>query len=243
VPHAPSGAPEIAPLNLDELTAPPSEARVDQLFREEAARRLAPGDARTQPRTCEECGGLVPAGMSLCVCGFDLEVGRVSETLQVIAPESELPLLRPEISTGAFLIGWGSIALGAGLIVWGATLLGTSLVGGLFLFAGFAVLYSAILYLLGRSFKRLVLALFLAGFCDLSFLIIAPIIEATGAPSTATSSTEPTDSESHKGLIDRLDQNRLAAGTAGLFVIAFMLIYLSTSGGRRYVGERRAWEA
>src|SRR4051794_3814684 len=43
-------------------------------------RRLSPAEQRSQPGRCPTCGGVVPAGMSICSkCGLDLESGtRVS---------------------------------------------------------------------------------------------------------------------------------------------------------------------
>src|SRR2546429_591121 len=39
-----------------------------------APRRLGAAEARAQARRCPTCGGVVPAGMSLCqTCGLDLE--------------------------------------------------------------------------------------------------------------------------------------------------------------------------
>ena len=73
----------------------PGVSDAEALFLEEPARRRKPkgAEARAKARRCASCGGVVPAGMSICVtCGLDQETGIRAGLDDDLAPP---PPLRP----------------------------------------------------------------------------------------------------------------------------------------------------
>ncbi len=203
------------------------EADAAGLFRDEPEIRThAYGDARRHARTCPNCEHVVPAGMSLCgACGFDLETGVVTDTLAVVSEVAPAEPAATEISAGALLAGWSAMALGVGGVLGGALLVGGEPLAASLLFCGAGVIWGAILYLTGRSYKRLMMALALLGFCGVVLLIAMPIFQASDAAAASDAETG--------GVLRRIDNHRLAAGVSGLVMVVVLLSYLAIRGPAR----------
>ena len=210
----------------DALQAHGIEADAGALFRERSEpRNEAAGDARSHARTCPNCRGVIPAGMSLCdACGFDIETGRISTTLDVLPEEVETPS-RPEMGTLAFLTGWGSLGLGTAWIAAGTLLMNAEPLAIALLVSGALVCYCAILYLSRRSYKRLMFALGFMAVCGLVLLVAAPIFQASAVAGASTDAGTT-------GFMDRLNSLRLLCGLVGVVAAVGFMLYLMADGER-----------
>jgi predicted nucleic acid-binding Zn-ribbon protein len=104
------------PLLVDDEPAAPRSRQVGDaaaLFQEKpgATRRQSAAEARARARRCPTCGGVVPAGMSLCnSCGLNLETGLRIDLDEDLAPA---PLIRSAgTPLGVSIIG-GLVFLGS----------------------------------------------------------------------------------------------------------------------------------
>lgn len=233
------------PLLMDEDTPVRPAARsagvADALFRDEdmPARRRTLADARSESRRCPECGGFVPAGMSLCSrCGLDLDTGQQIELEEELDEAPVEPVYESGPPFGIVFIG--SVAMIASLVlaVFCFLQLGESL-GGLAL--GVVCLFgivASVQFLRGKSFKLLLVALGLAGAIDVVALIALPVFQADESiPAAEVQEDVLPDGEEIADIppiMQRLNTRKIGWGVALLLVDVALLIYLSTPGIRRH---------
>ncbi|HEX8203399.1 MAG TPA: hypothetical protein VF590_23185 [Isosphaeraceae bacterium] len=243
--------------------APAADAAA--LFRESAPakRRLSAAEQRAQARRCPTCGGVVPAGMSLCSrCGLDLESGTRVDVLDFIEPAAParrasgpplgiaivggITLLASAILAVASFARYSNIAPNAPEYSsrWGFLLLGLICVFGV---------YAAVQFLRGKSARLLMASLMLAASVDVVALIALPIFQAVQTPPVVVpkapldpdaaadpdgpTGSGPEDTTIHP-VTERLDQGQLTWGIIILLVDAAVLAYLFTPQVRRHF-ERR----
>jgi DNA-directed RNA polymerase subunit M/transcription elongation factor TFIIS len=221
---------------LPDLLDAAAEADAAALFRDDPVppRRLAGGDARSRPRTCPDCGAVVPAGMSLCnACGLDLDTGTRADTLDVVEPVADAPHERPPISAGGLVVGCGALAQGVALCVLGAV--AHSPAGIVELLAGLFLIYTAVLYLAGRAARPLLAGLMFAGVVALCLLVIAPILVANGTIPGAAPAAEPAQNADSAEVTRHLDMNALIGGVAFVTSAALMMVYLTMRTARRHI--------
>jgi hypothetical protein len=220
-------------------------------------RRLAAAEARSSTRRCS-CGGVVPAGMSLCPrCGLDLETGTRDTSFDVL--EVEAPLLRSQAPPfGVMIVAVTAGIVGAGLAIasialyvikdelpyrWGFLLLSAVSAFGLF---------AAVRLVRNRSARLLLVALVMGGLIDVVSMVILPI----ALPSSVPIEAEPEPGEGVPApddqplllddmavprivpLTERINWEQVNLGLAILGVTAVVSIYLTSSQVRRYCAGR-----
>jgi hypothetical protein len=242
------------PMMMDADTGPPgppeaAKADAASLFGETAPapRRVGAAEKRSKTRRCPTCGGVVPAGMSLCSkCGLDLETGTRVDVMDILdaAPPPRRPSGPP---VGIAIVGGTTLLASAILAItsfrsyshgqggdysWGFLLLGLICVFGV---------VAAVQFLRGKTAKLLMVALMLAGPVDVVALIALPILLASQAPVVdplAIPEDSGEDVPKIAPITERLDQTQLKWGIVILLVDAAVLIYLFTPQVRRHF-ERR----
>jgi hypothetical protein len=220
-------------------------------------RRLAAAEARSSARRCS-CGGVVPAGMSLCPrCGLDQETGTRDTTFDVL--EVEAPALRsPAPPFGVMIVAVTAGIVGAGLAIasialyviqdelpyrWGFLLLSAVSAFGLF---------AAVRLVRNRSARLLLVALVMGGLIDVVSMIILPI----ALPSAVPVEKDPEPGEGVRvpevqaaldddivvprivPLTERINWEQVNLGLAILGVTAVVAIYLTSPQVRRYSAGR-----
>ncbi len=212
------------------------EADATALFEDKPAprKKKTGAEARAQARRCPTCGGVVPAGMSICqTCGLDLEtgmrVGLDDDLSPPPAPKSDgLPI-------GMLIIGGLCFAASvASSIV--ATVLFFKKTPGVIYFVpvGLFGVYASVQFLRERSVKLLLVALTLGAMIDLIGLVALPIIraqddvEVVQREGTDTSNESDPDAESIsiRNPADLLDTNQLSAGITLLVLYTVLCVYL-----------------
>jgi hypothetical protein len=203
-----------------------------------APRRPNHAEARAKARRCPTCGGVVPAGMSLCSsCGLDLESGTR------VCLDDDLAPPPPPRATGPPL----PIA-----IVGGICLLGSAVASLLsisrwimwhegewkwFVPLGLFGIFASVHFLRGKSAKLLLFALTLAMAINVVALIALPVyyanMEATVTQSATTDDPNGEDEVIHP-ITERLDTDRLSLGIAVLIGYAGLAAYLCSPSVRRY---------
>jgi Zn finger protein HypA/HybF involved in hydrogenase expression len=201
-------------------------------------RRLPPAEERSKPRRCPTCGGVVPAGMSICSkCGLDLESGSRVSLEDDFAP----PPAPPEPTWPLPVAIIGGICFLASLIFTIATL-SLWLRGGdgfqyfvpLCLFAVFA----SVQFLRRKSLKLLLIALTFGLAIDIVAMIAMPIFDAN-ARTNAIQRTGPIDHPEQvdiaiPSVVDQLDTQKLSLGITLILVYTGVTIYLVSPPVRRY---------
>jgi hypothetical protein len=222
----------------------------EALFHDEPARRRKPkgAEARAQARRCVSCGGVVPAGMSICVsCGLDQETGiRAGLDDDLAPPPPAAPKGPPlHIAITGFLSGLtGVILLILSLIQSIRVEAGVTQYGWLCLalVSGFSI-YGAVQFYTGKSLKYLMLALTLGVFVNIAALIALPILQANLADHDAVVSRvdkkdEPDSPDVEaveiKPIEERIDQQKITLGLSIIFIYAMVSIYLMSPPVKRY---------
>lgn len=216
------------------------------LFREPAPapRRVSAAEQRSKARRCPTCGGVVPAGMSLCSrCGLDLETGTridVMETLEgpPAPPRPSGPPLGVAIVGGIALLAAAILGIASflnysrgqgGDYRWGFLLLALICTFGVF---------AAVQFLRGKTAKLLIITLMLAAPVDVVAMILLPIFQAGEAQTVNPLKAAPGEDEpTIVPITQKLDHRQLTWGIVILLIDAAVLIYLFTPQVRRY--ERR----
>ena len=222
---------------------PPSSATADvnALFQDEPKSKRKPtgAEARSKPRRCPDCGGVVGIGMSLCnTCGLDLDTGQRVAPLDII--DDDMPVAaRPEMpALGLLFVGTFSVLINVVLAI-------VSLVAARSQGAGMLCLlivwifgiYSSVQFLRRKSVRPLFLSLGLAAAIGAVYLIAMPIIEANMGDETfrAPAPVDPADPDAPRisNLADELDMRRITWGIAMLLSYAALSVYLNSPSIRR----------
>ena len=225
-------------------------------------RRLAKAEQRSAARRCS-CGGVVPAGMSICPrCGLDLETGTRDQTLELLEVDvpirvvSAPPMGVMFVGVTAGLVGGILALVSLALYItqseaphrWGFLLLSAV--------SGFG-LYAAVRLVRNRSPRLLLVALMLGGLIDLASMVILPItLASTGQVAkidpeadhddAPIGPAEPMDAMLVDGqlvprivpLTERIDWDQVTLGLAILAAASAVAVYLNTSQVRRYTDRR-----
>lgn len=214
-------------------------------------RRKTGAEARFTNRRCG-CGGVVPAGMSICPrCGLDLETG-VRDTSFDLLDEAP-PLPPPSAPFGVMVVSLTSAIVGAGLAVasialyvfqaeapfrWGFLLLAAVSAFGVF---------AAVRLMRNRSPRFLLTALMLGALINVAALIVLPItIASTTVPIAervpgSSPDNVPVDMILHPRIIpltERIEWEKVNTGLAILGVTIIIAIYLTSPEVRRYSQRR-----
>jgi predicted nucleic acid-binding Zn-ribbon protein len=200
-------------------------------------RRLKPAEERSKVRRCPTCGGVVPAGMSICSkCGLDLESGTRVSLDDEFAPPPAPP--QPMWPLPVAIIG--GICFLASLIFTVATLsLWMRGVDGFLYFIPlclFAV-FASVQFLRRKSLKLLVIALTFGLAIDIVAMIAMPIVDANlQTKAIARDHTDDLDQAdiAIPSVVDRLDTQKLSLGITLIIVYAGVTIYLISPPVRRY---------
>jgi hypothetical protein len=205
--------------------------------RESAPRRPNAAEARSKARRCPTCGGVVPAGMSVCsTCGFDLETGTRVELDDDLMPEApprpSIPPLDVSVMGGACLLA--SLILALAAVIRGS--------GWEYFFpvCAFAV-FGSVQFLRGRTARFLLTALTIGAVIDIVALVAMPIVEANMEPTIIqrTVVDQPEAADLAIGSVaDRLDTHRLRWGLTLLLFYPGAAIYLVSPAARRHCGRR-----
>jgi len=219
-------------------------ADVLALFEEKksAPKRPTGAEARAKARRCPTCGGVVPAGMSICgTCGLDLESGT-----RVQLDDDLLPEARPRVAAAplpvtviAFVSLLGSVLLaGYSLIQWLNAVPGWMYFVPICLFG----VYSAVRMLQGRTAKLLIVALTLGAVVDVVALIAMPIFKANEDAKVVPNTQSAEDPEAAAVVIEpiteRLDTQTLSVGIAILLLYAAVSAYLASPAVRRHFAAK-----
>ena len=238
--------------------AKPEVSDAEALFKEEPparARKPTGAEARARARRCSGCGGVVPAGMSICVsCGLDQETGIRAGLDDDLSPPPPPPSTGPplHIAITGFLAGLaGVVLLILALIQSVRGEAGVTQYGWLCLalVSGFGI-YGAVQFFIGRSVKYLMLALTLGVFVDIASLIALPILQANFAAreeviSQVTTKGEPESLDDEnvqiKPIAERIDQQKITLGLTIIFLYALISIYLMSPPVKRYFVRKAAF--
>jgi len=217
----------------------------EALFQEKpgAKRRLSAAEARAQARRCPTCGGMVPAGMSLCnSCGLNLETGQRIDLDEDLIPP---PMIRA-VGTpmGVSIIGGlgflGSIILAVITLV---QALRAEAGTGFFLLLLVCIfgIYASVQFLRGKSVKLMLIALSLGALINIAAMIALPIFEANNATTIVHNEVAPdSDDEGFviQSVTERLDMQRITLGILGLVTYAAVSVYLTSPPVRRHFTQR-----
>jgi hypothetical protein len=235
------------PLLMDDAPKAPgprhSTADAVALFQDDQPTRRRPtgAEARARPRRCS-CGGVVPAGMSLCgLCGLDLDTGRrpaVEEMLDDAPP----PVIR-EAGPPIGIMFIGAVGSISSLLLammsfykWQfESLQGFQFLGLICLFG----LYASIQFLRGRSAKALLVALALGAAIDLVALVILPAYDAMSNPEIQAGDANDPDAIRIQPVSERMNTQKITWGIIILLIDAAAFVYLSTAGIRRHFDRPR----
>ncbi len=213
----------------------------EALFQEKsvAKRRQGAAEARARARRCPTCGGVVPAGMSLCnSCGLNLETGQRVDLDEDLAPP---PMIRTAgAPMGVSIIGGlgflGSIILAFITLI---RALKADEGTGFFLLMLVCVfgIFASVQLLRGKSVKLMLIALSLGALINVVALIALPIFDANSATTIVRGEVTP-DSDD-EGLViqsvtERLDMQRITFGILGLVAYAAVSVYLTSPPVRRH---------
>jgi len=209
-----------------------SQADAAALFKEPAAapRRKTGAEARAQARRCPTCGGVVPAGMSICqTCGLDLETNQrvgLNDDLAPPPPPRAAGMPIPIVVIGG-LSAAGSVALAAFAFV--KHMGGTA---GAMYFVPVALfgMYAAVQFLRGKSVKLLLAALTMGAVINLVAMIGLPIFDAQSQTSVVQIDDASDDPEGVgsqiRPVIERLDTQKIGTGFILLVIYAAVSVYL-----------------
>ena len=244
---------EDSPKSSPNKAKPPVAADALALFQDEpkANRKLTAAEARSKPRRCPSCGGVVGVGMSLCnTCGLDLDTGQRITPLDILddempaAPRADLPPM------GVLFVGGLSAMINLLLSVISLVAWAKGEGGGFaFLLVVFCFgIYASVQFLRRKAIRPLFLALGLGVGIGVVYLIALPIWKANVEPDSifedpgvaATSPAEPFDPDAPriKNLADQLDMNKITWGIAVLLSYAAVSVYLNSPGIKRQFNRR-----
>jgi hypothetical protein len=201
-------------------------------------RRVTGAEARSQARRCPTCGGVVPAGMSICnKCGLDLESGtRVSLDDDLgpppAPPEPGMPIPVGVIGGVCFL---GSLIFA--ILTLSLWLRGTD---GFQYFVPVCLfgIFASVQFLRRKSLKLLLMALTFGLAIDVIALIAMPIYYANAEAGPIVRSSPVLDPDQADivipSVVERLDTQSLGIGIALIVVYAAVSVYLISPPVKRY---------
>jgi hypothetical protein len=195
-------------------------------------RRVSAAEARSQARRCPGCGGVVPAGMSLCAtCGLDLETGAraTPEHDLDVAPTPPVPPLPLPVAVIGGITLAGSVVLTVlALALWLQGSEGYQYFVPIGLFSVFA----SVQLLRQKSVRLLVIALSFGLAIDIVSLIAMPIyranVEASGIERTADHELPEGTEMIIPSVVERLDTRSLTVGIVLIGVYAGVALYLTS---------------
>jgi hypothetical protein len=208
-----------------------------------APRRVGAAEARAQARRCPTCGGVVPAGMSICqTCGLDLEtktrVALDDDLAPPPAPRGPALPLSVGIVGGVCLLASAILTL-ATLVLWLQGSPGLQYFVPVCLFGVFA----AVQFLRLKSVRLLLIALTFGLGIDIIALIAMPIYHAnmeTAVVARAGPAEGPDQPDVIiESVVNRLDTDRLSLGIGLIVVYAGVSIYLLSPQIQRHFRYRR----
>jgi hypothetical protein len=199
-------------------------------------RRVTQAEARSQARRCPTCGGVVPAGMSLCSrCGLDLETGARVDLEDDVAPPPEprapaLPL--PVLVVGGISLLASMVFMVLSFAFWLRGFDGYQYFVPICLFG----IYASVQLLRQKSVRLLLIALSFGLAIDLVALIAMPIHRAHMAASTAVEQPNGAEGEEFviPSVVDKLDTNSLSVGIGLILLYAGVAFYLLTPQVKRH---------
>lgn len=223
-PSAPANDAEALLLDDSDTVAPP---------------RRGVAEGRSRPRRCPHCGRVVPAGMSLCHCGLDLDTGRREAPDVEEIYEEDAPLARRQSGPPLDIAVLGGLILVCGTIL---TVAGLAFSVGpqedLTRYATLALaaigaftVYAGTQFLRGKSHRAGVFALVLIAVANVGGLIVWPIIEANRAAPSAAIVEHRSVGLSDESLPEfentaaNLDTDRLTIGVILLVVSSGLIVY------------------
>jgi hypothetical protein len=214
-------------------------------------RRKTGAEARFTTRRCS-CGGVVPAGMSICPrCHLDLETGLRDESFDLLEEAPAPP--PPPTPFGVLIVGFISGLVGVGLAIaslalyvtqpelphrWGFLLLAAVSAFGVF---------AAVRLIRNRSARFLIAALLLGGLINVVALIVMPFVVASTAPvdpflvAPPPGDSPPPDAVLVPRIVpltERIAWEQVNLGLAILAVTVIVSIYLTSPEVRRYTQRR-----
>ncbi|WP_161602347.1 MJ0042-type zinc finger domain-containing protein [Tautonia marina] len=216
-------------------------------------RRKTGAEARFTTRRCS-CGGVVPAGMSICPrCHTDIETGQRDEEFDLL--DEPPPLPPPPTPFGVLIVGFTSALVGAGLAIASIALYfvqsGLPYRWGFLLLAAVSAfgVFAAVRLIRNRSARFLIAALILGGLVDVVALIVMPIALASSAPVDSFQVARPSSDDSAPvvdtvlvprivPLTERIAWDKVNLGLAILAVTVTVSIYLTSPTVRRYTQRR-----
>jgi hypothetical protein len=229
------------------------------LFQDEPdrKRKLKGAEARARARRCRNCGGVVPAGMSICVtCGVDQETGMRVGLEDDLTPPPPLPSTGPPLHIAIIgsLTGLVSVILLVLSLIQsvrgepGATQYGWLCLS---LVSAFGI-FGAVQFLTGQSPKYLMIALTLGVFVDLVSLIALPIIQANFEDRDVVIAHVPRRDDPQsldeedveiKPIAERIDQQRISLGLSVIALYALLSIYLMSPPVKRHFARQAAFNS
>jgi hypothetical protein len=203
-----------------------------------ANRRVGAAEARSKARRCSSCGGVVPAGMSLCsTCGLDQETKTRAALDDDLAPPPQprgpMPPLPVYILGGIALLG-SIVFLVASFALWRRGHDGYQYFIPICAFAIFA----AVQFLRLKAIRPLIVALSFGLAIDVVSLIAMPIYNAN-TETTVVERSVPSEvpdlaQVSIPSVVDRLDTRTLSVGISLVLVYAGVCVYLLSPQLRRH---------
>jgi predicted RNA-binding Zn-ribbon protein involved in translation (DUF1610 family) len=203
-----------------------------------AKRRPTGAEARSKARRCTTCGGVVPAGMSICgKCGLDLESGSRVSLDDDLGPPPPPPAPAMPIPIGVI----GGVSFLASLIFAIATLsLWLRGTDGYQYFVPVCLfgIFAAVQFLRRKSSKLLLMALTFGLAIDIVALIAMPIYHANAEAGPVVRSTPLIDPDQADivipSVVERLDTQSLSLGIGLIVVYAAVSVYLISPPVKRY---------
>ncbi len=216
------------------------------LFQDEPKpRKLTGAEARSKPRRCPSCGGVVGIGMSLCnTCGLDLDTGQRITPLEVF--EDDMPTIGRSETPPLGVMFVGSISALANILLTVVSLVAWLKGEGIGFLCLLIIwvfgLYASVQFLRLKSIRPLFLALGLAVGVGVVYLIALPIwavnVEAEAVvtdPGIAPPPVVPDDPDAPPvhNIAEQLDTTKIFWGVAAMLAYAGISIYLNTPGIKR----------
>ncbi len=214
-----------------------------------ASRRTSPAEARAQARRCTRCGSGIPKGMSLCgTCGLDQDSGQLidfdEDLMPKSAPISNTPPIHVSIVGGVCGVAMLILTI-ASLVQSGKSdnpyiHYGWLVVAAV---AGFAI-YGAVMFLLGKSARVLLLALTLCAVVNVGGLIVMPVaIPFVESPEDFKQRVESSEVDDTTGIkivsvADRFDLGKIKLGVTLMILYAGASGYLMSNRVKKYIVSR-----
>ncbi len=214
-------------------------------------KRKVTAEGRSRPRRCPGCGAVVPAGMSLCRCGLDLDTGKRAQVLDEILEEAPPPPSGPSLPLSVVVPGVLILLISGVLTI--TALVKSVETGGpaigpisqqqgflsLALIGGFSI-YAATQFVRLRSIKMVIVALLLGALIDLVGLIVMPIVDAVNLDQAKMEAPIDIDTPGQiQSAVETLNLRKLYCGIAILLADAGLVIYLLTPVVRGHFERNR----